>query len=203
MRGASDRGAHMRGLIAGVMVLWAAGSAGAQPPPADDAACVHRELGDNKAYALVARTYLSDSEPDDDVATARLYLADAVKACAQKSDLSEGQIAAMSDVGLFGATIDYLGDQLVRKGATRASVSSLATILSRFSAEDIDRFYEADWRSDLAFMGRAKRELLARGVPDSEGAVELGFQVIEFAAKKAQSEYLFGISMPAGPQEQG
>lgn len=190
----------MRGLIAVVIVLGAAGAAGAQPTLADRAGCVHRQLGDSKAYTLIARTYLSDNEPDDDVATAKLYLADAVKACAEKSELSEGQVAAMADIGLFGATIDYLGDQLAGKGASRASVSSLATILSPFNADDIDRFYEADWRSDLAFMGRARRELVSRGVPDNEATVELGFQIIEFAAKKAQSEYLFGVAEAGAPE---
>ena len=188
----------MRWVVAGVMALAAAAPAAAQPSPSDGAMCVHRQLDASKAYTLIGRTYLSDNEPDDDVATAKLYLADAVRVCADKAELSEGQIAAMADVGLFGATIDYLGDLLLAQGATRASVAGLAGILSAFSSQDVDRFYESDWRSDLAFMGRAKRELLARGVPDNDTAVELGFQVIELAAKKAQSAYLFGISRPLG-----
>jgi hypothetical protein len=189
----------MRGLMAAVIGLAAAAGAVAQQAPREQAPrenadCVHQTLVSSKVYALVARTFLSDNEPEDDVATAKLQLADAVRACTQKGGLSEGQAAAMEDIGLFGAAIDYLGDELVGKGATRAAVDSLRTVLAPFSAQDIDRFYEADWRSDLAFMGRVKGELKSRGVPDNEMAMELGFQLIEFAAKRAQSEYLFGIS---------
>lgn len=183
-------------LIAGVAMLGMAGAANAQPVREVD--CVYAQLVSNKAYALVGRTYLSDSEPADDVATAMLQLSDAVRACSEWSNLTSGQKAAMTDIGLYRSAIDYLGDELKAKGATQAAVKSLDTILAPFSAADIDRFYEADWRSDLAFMGRVQRVLAERGVPGDEMSMELGFQIAELAAKRAQSEYLFSIGTGAG-----
>ena len=95
-------------LIAGVAMLGMAGPANAQPVREVD--CVYAQLVSNKAYALVGRTYLSDSEPADDVATAMLQLSDAVRACSEWSNLTSGQKAAMTDIGLYRSAIDYLGD---------------------------------------------------------------------------------------------
>lgn len=176
------------------LAAWLAPIAGAQPPADGGASCVHDTLKTRGVAAIVAETYLADSAPEDVLNDARLHLADAVKSCMEERGLSESQSAAARDLGLYGVALDFLGDRLKAGGASAAAVASVRTAIGAFSDDDIDRFFEDDWRSDLAFMGKVKAVLTAKGLPDAEPGVTTAFDMIEIEAKAKQAAFLFKLS---------
>ncbi|MFT3724226.1 MAG: hypothetical protein QM773_11615 [Hyphomonadaceae bacterium] len=168
--------------------------AGAQTPESKDASCVHDTLKARGVATIVAETYLTDEAPEGELNDARLHLADAVKSCVEERELSESQAAATRDIGLYSVAIDYLADKLAKGGASAAAVAGARAVIGVFSDEDIDRFFEDDWRSDLAFMGKVKAALIARGLPDAEPGLTTAFDMIEIEAKVKQAAFLFKLS---------
>ncbi len=168
--------------------------AGAQPPADGGASCVHDTLKARGVAAVVADTYLTDSAPEDELNNARLHLADAVKSCMEERGLSESQSAAARDLGLYSVALDYLADKLAKGGASAPTVAGVRTVIAAFSDTDVDRFFEDDWRSDLAFMGKVKTALEAKGLPDAEPGLTTAFDMIEIEAKAKQAAFLFKLA---------
>ncbi len=168
--------------------------ASAQTPEERDASCVHDTLQARGVGAMVAESYLDDAAPESVLNDARLHLADAVKSCVEERELSESQAAAARDLGLYTVALDYLADRLKKGGASAAAVEGARKIIEVFSDADIDRFFEDDWRSDLAFLGKVKAALVARGLPDAEPGLTVAFDMIEIEAQAKQAAYLFKLA---------
>ena len=174
--------------------LFGAGSALAQETPPDDGMmCVYQQLVEQESFDVVARVFLYDDTPEDDIAEAAVHVAAAQKDCGEQYGLTEGQVASIGDLGIYGAAVDYLGLQMMDAGATEQAVHDVISFFGELTEEELDKFFDADWRSDMAFYTKLKDGFVARGVPDQDESIDLAMNVLEIRAMADEAMFLFQL----------
>ena len=188
-----------RTILAAIAAIGAAafgaGAAQAQiADPADENGamyCVYNALTETADYELVAEAFLYDDLTDVEIKTAAELLDKATRDCATAHKLSESQTASASDIGIYGATADYLSDELMFEDVSDEAIDGIYDVMTDMSDDELDKLYGDDWRSDLAFSTKLKTALVAKGIPDDDFAVETSFQIIELAVMALDSVTLF------------
>lgn len=190
----------MFGRFGGLAALLAAGMFAMAPAQAQTADpgdeqgpmyCVYNTLIDTSDYELVAEAFLYDDLSQEDIDEAALKVKDASDACAKTHKLTQSQAASAADIGLYGATADYLSEDLMLEDVPDAAIDGIYDVMEALSDDDLDKLFEDNWRSDLAFSGRLKAALIAKGIPDDDYAIETSFQIIELASMALDSVMLF------------
>jgi len=186
----------MRGMLLAGMMLAGVGAAQAQPTAdaKDDTTglfCVYNTLVAGGRAELVANVFLYDTTPEEDIDNAALVVRDATLACAETFMLSPSKTASASDMGIYGVAVDHLAAILREQGAGKRAMDRLFAVYDELDDDDIDRFFDGEWRSDVEFSGRLKRNLVAGGVPDKDAAIDAAFDIFEISAKADQVIYLF------------
>ena len=57
--------------------------------------------------------------------------------------------------------------------------------------EEHDKFFEADWRSDVAFEGKLRKGLIAAGIPKKDEAIDTALMMFEVSAMADQAIFTF------------
>jgi hypothetical protein len=179
------------GLALGGAALLGVGAASAQG--ADPSmSCVYDALTvGNEDYEIVAEVFIYSDVEDTQIQQAAKLVDDAKKACAAKFPLTPGQVETVGELGVYAASIDYLSEELLFFGATEEAVGGVLDVYDGFTDEDIERFFDPDWRSDATFYGRLKSQVVGVGIPEDDDAVDLALAVLEIAAFAEESTYLF------------
>ncbi len=186
----------MRGLLLAGLLATGAGAAHAQPTAdaRDDATglfCVYNTLAAGEHALLVANVFLSDATPEEDVGNAALAVSDATQACSERFMLSPSKAASASDMGIYGVAVDRLSAFLREQGAGKRAIDRLFAIYDELGEDDVDRFFDSEWRSDVDFAGRLRRSLVAGGVPDKDAAIDAAFDIFEISAMADQAIFTF------------
>ena len=84
--------------------------------PLGEEYCVYEKLTSTLDYEIIAEAYLFG---DDDDADMLATLKKAADACAAEHGMSEDQKSAASEVGIYGATADYLAEELMMVGVSQ------------------------------------------------------------------------------------
>lgn len=186
--------------IAGGLAALAlcAATASAQPTAAakDDETglfCVYDTLSAEDA-ATVAKVFLYDDTPEEQIGQAALIVRSAAEACRDRFGLSPSKAASMSDMGIYGTVIDYLSGALRAAGATQQAVDGMFYVYGGLGEEEIDKLFDADWRSDIAFAGKLKQALVDNGMPDRDETIDTSFTVFEVSAMADEAIYLFLVA---------
>lgn len=158
------------------------GAASAQEPdsqPLTEEYCVYEKLVASLDYEFVAEAYLADDPDDEDMIAA---LKEAADACASQHGMNEEQKSTASEVGIYGATADYLAEELLMVGVTENVVDSLYGLVDELSDADLDVMFAEDWRKNAAVSGRVKAAVLSKGVPDDSVSVDNAMRIVELSA---------------------
>lgn len=169
------------GLFATSLVGFS-GAASAQEPdsqPLTEEYCVYEKLVASLDYEFVAEAYLADDPDDEDMIAA---LKEAADACASQHGMNEEQKSTASEVGIYGATADYLAEELLMVGVTEDVVDSLYGLVDELSDADLDVMFAEDWRKNAAVSGRVKAAVLSKGVPDDSVSVDNAMRIVELSA---------------------
>lgn len=169
------------GLFATSLVGFS-GAASAQEPdsqPLTEEYCVYEKLVASLDYEFVAEAYLADDPDDEDMIAA---LKEAADACASQHGMNEEQKSTASEVGIYGATADYLAEELLMVGVTENVVDSLYGLVDELSDADLDVMFAEDWRKNAAVSGRVKAAVLSKGVPDDSVSVDNAMRIVELSA---------------------
>ena len=169
------------GLFATSLVGFS-GAASAQEPdsqPLTEEYCVYEKLVASLDYEFVAEAYLADDPDDEDMIAA---LKEAADACASQHGMNEEQKSTASEVGIYGATADYLAEELLMVGVAENVVDSLYGLVDELSDADLDVMFAEDWRKNAAVSGRVKAAVLSKGVPDDSVSVDNAMRIVELSA---------------------
>lgn len=182
-------------MVASTALLSA--QANAQPPEAiqNGVGCVYEELTANRGFEIVAEVFLRDDVPENRIPQAASILDLATQGCAEKHGWSISRTASASDVGLYGATIDFLLGRIGQAGAAEASVEKFRAAVAAMSSADYAAFAEADWRSDLAFTHRLRGIALEAGLPDTDEVMDMALEALELGARSDYSVSLFLLDL--------
>jgi hypothetical protein len=171
--------------------------ANAQPPEAiqNGVACVYEKLTANRGFEVVAEVFLRDDVPENLIPQAASILDIATQGCAETHGWSISRTASASDVGLYGATIDFLLGRIGQAGAAEASVEKFRVAVAAMSSADYAAFAEADWRSDLVFTHRLRGIALEAGLPDTDEVMDMALEALELGARSDYSVSLFLLDL--------
>lgn len=174
--------------------------ANAQPPEAIEGGlrCVYEKLTSNRGYEVVAEVFLYDTVPENQVAQAASILDLASQGCAEQHQWSESRFASAADVGLYGATIDYLMKKIGDAGAPSSAVEAFGAVVRSMSHADYASFREQDWRSDLAFTRRLRALALDAGLPDEDAVLDMALEALELGARVDYAVSLFILDLAEG-----
>lgn len=179
---------------------FASAPASAQPPEAirDGLRCVYEKLTANRGYEVVAEVFLYDTVPESQVGQAASILDLATQSCAEQYKWSVSRVFSAADVGLYGATIDYLIQKIAAAGVASTAVEAFDTVVSSMSHADYESFGEQDWRSDLAFTRRLRALARDAGLPDEEAVMDMALDALELGARIDYSVALFVLDLAEG-----
>ena len=168
-------------LASGMAILGGVASAqdSTTQQPLGEEYCVYEKLTSTLDYEIIAEAYLFG---DDDDADMLATLKKAADACAAEHGMSEDQKSAASEVGIYGATADYLAEELMMVGVSQDAVDGLFGVIEEMSDQDLDVLFEEDWRKNEAMSGRLKAAVIAHGIPGDADSVDLATQVVELSA---------------------
>ncbi len=174
--------------------------ANAQPPEAiaGGLRCVYEKLTANRGYEVVAEVFLYDTVPENQVGQAASILDLASQACAEHHHWSLSRLASAADVGLYGATIDYLMKKIGEAGAPPPAVEAFGAVVRSMSRADYASFGEQDWRSDLAFTRRLRALALDAGLPDEDAVLDMALEAFELGARVDYAVSLFVLDLAEG-----
>jgi hypothetical protein len=96
--------------------------------------------------------------------------------------MNEEQKSTASEVGIYGATADYLAEELLMVGVAEDVVNSLYGLVDELSDADLDVMFAEDWRKNAAVSGRVKAAVLSKGVPDDSVSVDNAMRIVELSA---------------------
>jgi len=178
----------------------ASAPANAQPPEAisDGLRCVYEKLIANRGYEVVAEVFLYDTVPESQVGQAASILDLATQSCAEQYEWSVSRVFSAADVGLYGATIDYLMKKIAEAGASATAVEVFDAVVCSMSHADYESFGEQDWRSDLAFTRRLRDLALGAGLPDEDAVLDMALEALELGARIDYSVALFVLDLAEG-----
>lgn len=151
--------------------------------------CVYNALAKTLDYELVAEAMLYGSS--EDVAKATDLLAKTSRTCAATHGLSESQLPSLGDIGAYGATLDYLSEDLMFEDVSDEAIDGIYAVLDSLSDGELDKFYEDNWRSDAAFEAKLKAAVIAKGIPDEVFAIDTAFQIMMLAQLELDAEIDF------------
>jgi len=172
-------------------------TASAQPPEAiqNGVTCVYERLTANRGFEVVAEVFLRDDVPENLIPQAASILDIATRGCAEKHGWSISRTASASDVGLYGATIDFLLGRIGQAGAAETSVGKFKASVAAMSSDDYAAFAEADWRSDMAFTQRLRGMAQEAGLPDTDEVMDMALEALELGARSDYSVSLFLLDL--------
>lgn len=185
----------MRAFVMAGLLAAFSGVAHARQEPVwmQDEYCIYRKLTDTLDYEAVAEAYLSGTERDENI---RKLLTAAADVC--NAELTEGmtdvqrQIAA--EIGIYGATADYLVEDLMFDGVTDDQIGGMFAVLEDMSEDEVGVLAKAEWRNDAAVVDRMKSALIAKGVPERDFTINTALQIIELAALALEASSLYAIA---------
>lgn len=155
-------------MSAGLIGFSGAASAQQAPAAADQGAvyCVYDDLTSDTDYEKVAEAFLFKSLSQADQLAAKKLVDAAAAVCKTKFKMTPAQANAMGSVGIYGATTDYLTEDLMFNGLERETINLVPTAWMDLTDEDLARVLKDDWRKDAAIVAKLKAALIAKGVPD-------------------------------------
>lgn len=183
-------------IVSGIALL--AAPAIAQPPSVRAKAsaamyCVYARVSEWDQDKVVARVFLSDETPEADIGRATLMVDRAANYCEQTNQVTQGRLAAMRDIGMYGVAMDLLAAQMMERKATQAAVDGVFAVYNGLAPDERHRLFESNWRSSLDFNQKLAGALLAKGVPEDELSIELAFQILELSAMTEENVRLFAL----------
>lgn len=185
-----------RAMVAAGVVTFGAGVAQAQPTlgAKDDTTgmfCVYQALTSNDDYQTVAQVFLYDDTPEELIGRAAVLLNSTTSECAKTHMVTQSKAASMADMGLYGSVIDYLSGDLKKAGAPAKALTRMFGVYDELSEEEHDKFFEADWRSDVEFTTKLRKGLIAAGVPKQDEAIDTALTMFEVSAMADQAIFTF------------
>lgn len=191
----------------GLAALLAAGAfasapafAQQQPDPAvlDKIYCVYDSLIDTGDYEVVAEAFLYDDTSQADVDTAQKLVDNLATKCAETHKLGAKKKSIIADIGIYGASADYLAEDLMLiDDASEETVQGIFALSDEMSDEEVMKLFDGSWRSDATFAGELKAALLAEGLPDNEETLEAAYHMLHLTAAAAVSATAFVLAAEA------
>lgn len=169
------------GFVMAGLVAFSGGASAQQPDPQPltEEYCVYEKLMASLDYEFVAEAYLANDPDDEDMIA---VLKDAADGCAAQYGMNEEQKSTASEVGIYGATADYLAEELLMVGVAEDVVDSLYGLVDELSDADLDVMFAEDWWKNAAVSGRVKAAVLSKGVPDDSVSVDNAMRIVELSA---------------------
>lgn len=193
--------------LTGLAALLAVGAfacapAFAQPPPdtavLDKIYCVYDSLIDTGDYEVVAEAFLYDDTSQKDVDTAQKLVDDLAAKCAETHKLGAKKKSIIADIGIYGASADYLAEDLMMiDDASEETVQAIFALSDDMTDDEVMKLYDDSWRSDAAFAGKLKAALLAAGLPDNQETLESAYHMLHLTAAAAVSATAFVLATEA------
>jgi len=176
-----------------VAILWAA-PAGAQAVSGLSAAqrlemyCVQDALaGSDDAYDLTD-VYLAASTADDEtLEAAYAVLKKYLDVCAAKHRWGAEKSRLAETIGLHGAIVDVLVEDLSFDGAEDEDIEKIFAETRKLPAGDIDKIRSSAWRTDDVVRERIAMRFSAAGLPDDDYFVESALELMEAAIAESTS----------------
>lgn len=153
--------------------------------------CVYRTLTESGNAEDVAKVFLYDDTPEELIGRSAVVLDRTALDCATTYMLTRSKAASMSDMGLYGSAIDYLGAELKKAGASAKALKAMFGVYDELSEEEHDKFFESDWRSEVAFETKLRKALIAAGIPKKDEAIDLALTIFEVSAMADQAIFTF------------
>ncbi|MEQ1780085.1 MAG: hypothetical protein ABMA14_01910 [Hyphomonadaceae bacterium] len=160
------------------LLALAPGAASAQK--ADDGMLCVYDAASTEDYESVAEAFLYGD--DKAASTADALLNKATQTCSDKFKFSEGEADAARDLAIYGASVDYLTEDLMFMDVSDEAIDGLFDVYRALDDDDIDMFYDAGWRDDANFIARLKARLLASGFPDQADELGTAYDIFEISA---------------------
>lgn len=151
--------------------------------------CVYEELVDN--YELVAEVFLYGDLTEEEGAEADKAVEAAQTSCATKHGYTPGQREAAGELGILASALDYLSEELMFSGVSDAALGGVLDAYDNFTDDDVDALFDPDWRSDAAFLGKLKAQMLSAGIPDEADLIDIALTMLEIAALVEEASYMF------------
>lgn len=151
--------------------------------------CVHDKLGDVDTDELVAQHNLYTDLKKEDQAKAEKLVEDAVTSCASKYNWTQDAKDIAADIGVYGASIDYLSEDLYFDGVEDKQTDNVFKILDTLSNDDIQAFGTGSWTKNEAMKTRLNSQLRAAGVPNNADTLETGQYLLEASVLAAAASY--------------
>ncbi len=171
------------------LALAGAGAGHAQDQADDGMDCVYEELVDN--YELVAEVFLYGDLTEEEGAEADKAVEAAQTSCATKHGYTPGQREAAGELGILASALDYLSEELMFSGVSDAALDGVLDAYDNFTDDDVDALFDPDWRSDAAFLGKLKAQMLSAGIPDEADLIDIALTMLEIAALVEEASYMF------------
>jgi hypothetical protein len=185
-----------RGGVIAAVIAFGAGTAQAQPTAGakDDTTgmfCVYKQLTSNEDYETVARVFLYDDTPEELIGRAAVLLNSTANECATTHMVTQSKAASMADMGLYGSVIDYLQGDLKKAGVSAKALKAMFSVYDELSDEEHDKFFDADWRSDVEFTGKLRKGVIAAGLPKKDETIDTALTIFEVSAMADQAIFTF------------
>jgi len=171
-----------------------------QPDPAvlDKIYCVYDSLIDTGDYEQVAEAFLYDDTPQADVDTAQKLVDTLATKCAETHKLGAKKKSIIADIGIYGASADYLAEDLVLiDDASAETVDAIFAMSDDLTDDEVMKLFDGSWRQDAAFTAKLKAALLAKGLPDNPETLEAAYHMLHLTSAAAVSATAFVLSTEA------
>ena len=172
------------------LLALAPGVASAQQDTSEDGAlCVYEALMADTDYEVVAEAYLYGAAAED-TKEAEDLLDRIGQTCSDKYKLTEDELSAATDMGVYGGTVDYLSEELTLAGVDDAVIGKVFDLYDALSDDNVDQFLSADWRDDANFVAEMNKSLSGTGLPQSEFEVAREMIAAQILSDDAMMNYL-------------
>lgn len=192
-------------MVAGIVaagLIGFGGVANAQQPPdpamLDKIYCVYDSLIDTGDYEPVAEAFLYDDTSKEEADAAQKLVDNLAAKCAETHKLGAKKKGIIADIGIYGASADYLAEDLMLiDDASEETVQAIFAMVEEMVDADVMKLSGGSWRSDTAFAGKLKAALLAKGLPDNEETLEAAYHMLHLTAAAAVSATAFVLANEA------
>ncbi len=172
------------------LVALAPGVASAQD--ADDGILCVYDAASTQDYESIAEAFLYGDA--DAAVAAGASLDKATQTCSDQFKFSEEEADAARDLAIYGVSIDYLSEDLMFMDVSDEAIDGVFDIYNALGADEIDLFYDADWRDDATFVARLKARLLAVGFPDVADELATAYDIFEISAMVDDAMFTFTLA---------
>ena len=192
-------------MVAGIVAAGVIGFGGvanaqqqADPAVLDKIYCVYDSLIDSGDYEPVAEAFLYDDTSKEDADAAQKLVDNLAAKCAETHKLGPKKKGIIADIGIYGASADYLAEDLMLiDDASEETVQAIFAMADDMTDDEVMKLFDGSWRNDATFTAKLKAALLAKGLPDNPETLEAAYHMLHLTSAAAVSATAFVLSTEA------